>query len=472
MAIQLSDASELMMSLALFVASSAMVRYTRRRVKELPEEDKRMSRPLYAYAAGTFAMGLASLTNFLSAVMLTSGSLELRLQLAYTYAAFALLAPLFITAAALIVLGRGQFIVPALAAMAIVSVFWILRFAGVPLDIRDSTGDVTSAMYLPVVILFAYTFARTRRPTSLALFYLVTAYPLYRLTIHPFVFGALNLADAVIGLRLLGPAIAAVAFYYKDIGISVELALYGVSYALLSFFLSYFIGQPLPDLVQETSITLVVIAAVLGWSTSGYTYARWKKTRSRATLALFMFLFLSVASYVLDVTQTIGVSSSITWYYAAVYLSVFSLMFFNLSAFFALDWRALALLPALIIMPEVIYVSMSYPQDMTTMPYTVPILAVTGIVQFVLPLIVYLYLWRRMSKAMQPSAGRPLLIAIGAISMLLAMAPASGIANPIASVLILAAYLCWWLGVTGKLESFTKWYFASTAKEKAPLGRL
>jgi hypothetical protein len=337
---------------------------------------------------------------------------------------------------------------------------------------RDATRDISSILYIPAVLLFGYIIARTRRPTSVALFYLVLSYTLAPLLRTPVYVGAINITAAIMGFRFLGPAIAAAAFYYRDIGFSLELVIYGVAFALVAFFVALLIATPMPSLVAQTSILFMVAASTLGLSTSGYTYGRWKKTRSRATLALFMFLVLSVASYVLDVTSAVGVSTDPSWYYAAVLVSAFSLMFFNLSAFFALDWKALALLPAIIIVPEVIYVSMTFPRELTTMPYFALILAVTGTVQFVLPLILYMYLWRIMSRAKQPSAGRPFLLALGAIAMLLAMAGGSPTSNPFASVLVLGAYLCWWLGVTGKLESFTKWYFASAPKEKAELGRL
>jgi len=472
MAIHVNEAAELLMFVALIAASVVVVRYTRRRVKELPEEDKKMGRPLYAYAVGTAFMGLASLANFVAATQLESGSLEYRLGVVYSYAILTLLAPTLISMAALIVLGRTHFIVPVLSASLAIGVLWVARWLGNPLEVRDAAGDVSSVLYIPAVLLFGYILVKARKPTSLGLLFLVISYPLYRLTIWPLSLGPLNLSITVVGLRLLAPAIVAVAFYFRDIGISFELFAYAICYALVAVYLSSIIATPIGDLIQETSLTLVVLAATLGWSTAAYTYGKWRKSRSRPTLALVLFFALSAWSYVLDVMWTIGVLPDIRWYYASVYLSMISLMFFNLSAFFALEWKAPVLLPVAVIVPGILYMSTAYPQDPHLLPYFAVMMALTGTVQLVIPLVLYLYLWQRMRKALLPAASKPLLLAMGAVVLFLAMMTASGISNPIAGVLIFAAYTAWWLAVSGWAEGFTKWWYARTAKPKAPLGGL
>jgi hypothetical protein len=277
---------------------------------------------------------------------------------------------------------------------------------------------------------------------------------------------------AVVGLRLLAPAIVAVAFYFRDIGISFELFAYAIGYALVAFYLSIIMVTPIGDLIQETSLTLVVLAAALGWSTAAYTYGKWKKGRSRPTFALVLFFALSVWSYILDLMPKIGVSLDIRWYYASLFLSLISLVFFNLSAFFALEWRAPVLLPVAVAVPAILYISTAYPGDPGVLPYFVVVMALTGTVQLVIPVMLYLYLWQRMRKALMPAASKPLLLAMGAVGLFIAMMPANGISNPIAGVLIFAAYMAWWLAVSGKAEGFTKWWYARAAKPKAPLGGL
>lgn len=472
MAIPVYVAAELLMFVGLLAASLSMVDYTRRRIKELPVEDKKLGRPLYAYAAATLVMGIASLMDYVSASGMVIGPWATRFWPVYFYVGLAILAPALIVVACLIVLGRGVFSLPVFTVIVLLSYVYISPYLQNPIDVKIETADISSIMYIPAVILFVYMLARTKKATALGLLCIVVLYPLYRLTVVEVMVGPVNLSDTVIGLRLLGPAIAAVAFYYHDIGISLELALYGVAYALLSFVVSYMIGSPRADPLEQASLTLVVIAAALGLSTGGYTYTRWKKTRSRPTLALFMFLVTSAISYILSVTRLIGVSTSMLWYYVAIYMSLISIMFLNLSAFFALEWRTIVLLPVAITAPAIIYISTAFPLNPMDLPYTVALLAITGVIQLAIPMFVYLGLWRRMRRASLPASSRPLLLAIGSVVLLLAMMPASGIANPIAAVLILAAFVSWWLSISGRLEGLIKWYRASTAKREAPLGRL
>jgi len=469
MAIQVFEASELLMGLALFVASLTIVRFTRRRLKELPAEEKKLGRPLYAYAVGTLFMGMASLATFLSTTV-AGGSYTLRLEISYYHVILALLAPVIMTMAALIVLRWTHLIVPLCVAIVLVGIVVVAPTIGDPYESRDVVGDVSAVMYIPAVLLFGYLLAGTKKATSLGLFYLVTFYPLYRVTLTPVFGGTIEITALLIGLRLLGPAIAAAAFHFRDIQISIELVGYASGFALAALNLAYLIAAPPANLYQEISLAFVVIAAAIGWSTGFYTYERWKKSKSRPTFALFLFFILGVLSYVFDVSQTTGATSDIVWVYASLNLSIVAVMFFNMSAFLALEWKALILLPAAIAMPAILYISTAYPQNPQTLPYTVVMLAVTGTVQFMMPLVLYLYLWHQMRKARLPAANRPLLIAIGAMGMLLTMMPASGISNPIAGVLLVAAYLSWWLAVTGKTEGFAKRWASRSTRQKAPLG--
>jgi hypothetical protein len=125
-----------------------------------------------------------------------------------------------------------------------------------------------------------------------------------------------------------------------------------------------------------------------------------------------------------------------------------------------------------VVVPAILYVSTAYPQDPHVLPYFAVAIALTGTVQLVIPVVLYLYLWQRMRKALLPAASKPLLLAMGAVGLFIAMMPATGISNPIAGVLIFAAYVVWWLAISGKTEGFTKWWYARSAKPKAPLGGL
>jgi len=468
MAIQLNQASELLMSIALFAASLVMIRYTRRRIRELPQEDKRMGRPLYAYAVGTLAMGMASLANYLSAVYPIG-------QIIFVYTMFALLAPCIILIAALVVLERGHFVVPVVLSAVLIGTVILVPYVRHPSQLLIVAGTISALLYLPAIALFGYILYRARRATSLGLFYLVAFYPLYPITLISSLFFPVDLVVVVVGLRLFGPAITAAAFQMRDIGISIELAVYGMAYALIAFWFSYTMISVVSNPVTLVSLTLIAIGATIGFGTGSYTYARWKKSRLAATFALFLSFTFVTWAFILFALQGIGLAAAVYYTYAYIYLTFVALVCFNLAVFLALEWRSLVLLPVLMVLPLFIYLATLYPTDPQSSPLFFSVIAVTGVIAVLVPVALYLYLGIRMRRVKAPNLSRPFLLAVGIIEVALGMAlgPAiSGlspmdVANPVSSVLILTGFVSWWLGITGKLEGFTKWLHARSRPRAA-----
>jgi hypothetical protein len=468
MTIQLNQASELLMSIALFVASLVMIRYTRHRIKELPQEDKRMGRPLYAYAVGTFAMGTASLANYLSAVYPIG-------QIIFVYTMLALLAPCIISIAALVVLGRGHFVVPVVLSVVLIGTAILVPYVRHPSQLLIVAGIISAILYLPAFALFGYILYRARRATSFGLFYLVAFYPLYPITLIALPPFPVDLLSLVVGLRLFGPAITAAAFQIRDIGISIELAGYGMAYALIAFWFSYTMISVVSNPVMLVSLTAITIGATIGFGTGSYTYARWKKSRLAATFALFLSFTFATWAFILFALQGIGLATAVYYTYAYIYLTFVALVCFNLAVFLALEWRSLILLPVLIVLPLMIYLATLYPVEPRSSPLFYPVIAVTGVITALVPVVLYLYLGLRMRRVMAPNVSRPFLLAVGILEVALGMAvgPAltglspMDVANPVSGFLILAGFLSWWLGVTGKLEGFTKWWYGRS-RPRAP----
>jgi hypothetical protein len=229
------------------------------------------------------------------------------------------------------------------------------------------------------------------------------------------------------------------------------------------------------DPVMLVSLTLITVGTTIGFGTGSYTYARWKKSRLGATFALFLSFTFATWAFILFALQGIGLAAAIYYTYAYIYLTFVALVCFNLAVFLALEWRSLILLPVLMVLPLFIFLSTLYPSDPRTSPLFYSVIAVTGVIAALVPVALYLYLGLRMRRIMAPNVSRPFLLAVGILEAALGIAVGPAImglnpmdaANPVSGVLILAAFLSWWLGVTGKLEGFTKRWF-SRSKSRAP----
>ncbi len=419
-------------------------------------------------------MGMTSLTNYVAGTGVVIGPWVSRFWPVYAYVVLAILAPAFISIAALIVLGREQFIVPVVFALVVVSYVWISPTIANPIDVRSAIAVVSSIMYIPAVLLFGYLLVRTRKATSLGLFYLVTFYPLYSITLTALPPFPIDLISLVVGLRLFGPAIAFAAFQLRDIGISVELVIYGMAFAFISFWFSYVMISSVTDATLITSLTLIALGCTIGFGTSGYTYARWKKSRVGATFALFLSFMVTTCAFILVALGGVGLASAVYYTYATIVLTFIGLMCFNMAAFLGLEWRTLLLLPVLMMVPLFLFLAVQYPVNPTANPFFTPVVSITGLSAAVVPVALYLYLWQRMRHASTPSASRPLLFAMGILELTVALAVGSfilgaavlDVANPISGILILGGFLAWWLGVTGRSERFTKWWHFTTVKPK------
>jgi len=469
--IQIQDASELLLSLALFATAMVIIRYTRKKMKPLPSAERKAGRPLLLTAVGVFIMAMASLFHFIWAVNQSD------LLLLYLFAAFAVLTPLFLSSAALIILGWKIAIVPLAGALGLVSVVVFASPVATPGFLSTTAMTISGLFNFLPAILYGYFLFKTRKATSLSLFYLIAVYPL-RLLLTPGVITSEVVFNMVLGLTLLGPALAAAAFYYHDIGVSFELAGYAFAYAFIALWFSFAIAGPAITPIALTSLTLIAVGAAIGFGTSSYTYAKWKKSRARATFALFVSFMLATLSFLLAALQGIGAASAIEYTYAYMILTFAALMCFNLAAFFALEWESLLLLPVIMILPLIVYLVLQYPADPRMAPFFFQVISLTGILGTLVPVGLNLYLWRRMAKTNQPKASRPLLLAMGILALAIGMAAGPALmgmgsmdyANPISSTLILAAFLAWWLGVTGKMEGFSKWWLTRTTHSTSPAG--
>jgi len=438
------------MAALLIVASIILVIYTKNRTRNLPDEEKGIGTPLYISAFAVFLLGIASFVNYL----INYGYWLVDPLL--TYFQLSIIAPGLLTIAGLMILGWNRYY-PIPVAMMIVSLLVAILFPllGVTTSPQIFIGIFNLTLYILPIGLFGYLIMKQKRPTIFSLFMIVLTYLLFPLTAvfqEPFV-------SLILILRFIGPAIAVVVFLKPDTGFTLELGGYTSALVALAFFLTYFQTSPVvtsltnPELVF--SVVLISISAALGVIAGTYTFGRWKTSRNISTLTLGSYLFIAGIAFLFVALNNIGFLSGINMEYVVMIISILVLIPLNVSAFMALDWKNGLLIPFIISLPPVLLLLMNYPIHPDNIAYRSILMAITGILQNVIPFVLYLSLWRRMSKADAPGRSRALFLAIGIILLLIAAA-GGNLLTPMGSVLLLIAFTSWLLAVTGYADKLLK----------------
>ena len=125
--------------------------------------------------------------------------------------------------------------------------------------------------------LFAYLARKTGRITAVALALLILTYiliPIATVSTDP------SVIAAILGIRLLGPALATWAFLRPELGVSIELFGYALSINIVTFFFSYVVAFGIADIAATISISIIALVAVIGFATSTYTFTRYRERRN------------------------------------------------------------------------------------------------------------------------------------------------------------------------------------------------
>ena len=439
-------ASEIVTGIGIFIATLLLGRYTLNRISQLPEEEKSLGKPLWVATIGILLLGVASIINYVVAI----GFADFEM---YYYLA-GVGGGGFLAFAATMIMGwkKGQAL-PIVLTIALMSVTLIEYLFGSILGAYSETFILVSAAILfgiPLV-LFSYLTIKTKRITSFGFAVIALTYPLFLvMTSIP----DPTIIAIVIAIRVYGPALLITALVLPETGISAELMVYAMTVSSLFYFLSYLLVSPVVvDVVLLMTVTFVAIASVIGIGTSAYTMTRWRSSRNQATLTLGMFFFVAGFSLLIVALNHIEFMGGVNAEYVALFLGILAPMLLNLSAIVALDWKRILLLPALIMATPVIQIIIYWPQGVLPddIPMRSPVMAITGILQTVIPLTLYSILWWRMRKAGTPGRSRAIFLALG--TLLLILGTAGGWTMTLfGSIAMLGAYTSWWLGITGRAD--------------------
>jgi len=452
MQLLVQDASELFMAITLIIGAIILVNYTKKRTAELSAEERRSAgQPLYLSAVGMLTLAIASTMNFL--VVLNMAPLVVNA----TYYAFTLVAATFFAVAALMILDyRKAIIIPILILAGGLIFVYAIAFMSLSVSMGMITGPVSLVLNLIPIALFLYLARKTGRITAIALAFLLIAYilqPIATTATDP------SLIAGIVGLRLMGPALAILAFLKPDLGISVELFGYSTSINIVGFWFSYALALGIADVQVFIGVAMISIVSLLGFTLGTYTLSRYRASRNTATGLIGAYFFSAGIGHIIIALSAIGVLSGATNEYLSAVIGILGMMFFNLSAFIALDWKRTSLLPVLLIVPTLMLMFFAFPAPLVTVFGYSDLAGSTNIIQILVPVGLYLMLWRRMKKAEVPGRNRPLFLAIGLILLIVGGIVATVVTGDSANVvaiapasIILTAFAIFLAGITGRVD--------------------
>ena len=443
--------SELVTAISLFITTLLLLRFTANRVKQLPEEEKSLGRPLWVVSIGIFLLGLASFLNYEHAL---SPSTELET----IYYLVVVLGAGIIAIAATMILGwkKGQAF--PIVIMGIIAVVAMLEQAG--FGILGAYSGEFVAIFAGILFgipffLFSYLTVKTKRITSFGFAVLTLTYPFFLAMTS---FTAPEIVAIILAIRLYGPALVITALILPKAVINAELLVYTMTVSSLLYFMSYVLVSPIVgDLLSLIAVTFLAIGSVLGIGTSAYTFTRWEQSRSQTTFTLGLFFFVSGFGFLVVALVHVEFIVGINAEYVALILGLMSPMILNLSAILALDWKRILLLPVVIFSAPMVLILMNWPAGVPSdaLPMRPLFMGVTGILQTIIPLGLYGLLWWRMKKSAAPGRNRALFLTLGII--LLIFGTAGGATTSIlSSTALLGAFALWWLGVTGRADTLLK----------------
>jgi hypothetical protein len=303
--------------------------------------------------------------------------------------------------------------------------------------------------------LFTYLTYTTKRITSFALAVVSITYPML---VFATTFTAPEAIAAILAIRLWGPALLITAMILPESKIGGELIAYSLTISSFFYFMTYLLVSPFAtggDVLGMQSVTFIALAGILSIGTAAYTFTRWRLSRNTATLTIGIYFAVGGFSWLTVSLNHIEFIGGLNATYFALLLGILAPMLLNVSSVVALDWKQVVLLPALIFAVPFFLMLTGWTAIPMLDPYSIsnmiPVMAITGILQSVIPLALYGVLWTRMNKAGSPGRSRALFLALGILLIIFGSAGGDTV-TPLSSTLILGAFVVWWLGITGRAD--------------------
>jgi len=427
------------------VAGAIVVRFAMRRYEEIPGEYRFAVYPTILIALSLVFTIVAGVASLLYAITAQPFYYTLAISMSGVIG-------LVLVLAALLALEKYWLIIPSTLLFAVGQVAtWsapTLEPGSINLVI---TMIVNSTLNFAPVVLFAYLWWRTRKTTTFGLFssfLLLGAYGTMR--------GMLGgLVTYFIWMRLLGLALLIVCFLLYERPVSAEIVGYALSIVVVSaegVWILMFWDIVLLETLIFTAATAIASSLLL--ISAVYLWGRYRETPHYSTLLLFLFFALNGLGYIAYVISEFGMLPLRTVTFC---LSILATSCITASAIYAMEWRGATLLPFVFSLPLITITLIWFPTlaeqaGHSTFPASAIYWSMAGlnILFVIIPIALYLSLFRGLSP--EPGAGRAK--ALGLAIGLLLMAPAFITAVPVlvrGGVRILSSAI-FLLALTGYLD--------------------
>jgi len=396
------------------IAVVVVVNFALRRYKEIPGEYRFAVYPTILVALSLVFTLLAGVSSMLYA--LTGQTIQFYYTLAISMAG---VIGFVLVLAALLALEKYWVIIPTTLVFILGQVTLWISPSFEPGTINFIiTMVVNTALNLIPVVLFGYLWYISRKTTTFGLFSSFLLLSLYGIIrgMHA------EIAVYLVWMRLLGLALLIVCFLMPERPVNAELIGYALSILVVSA-QGVLILMYMDIVTQETLIfaSATAVASLPFLASTSYLWGRYREIPHYSTLLLFLFFLLTGFGYF---TYTLSEFNIMPLRTLTFCLSLLATSCITASAIYALEWRGVTLLPFLLSIPLITITLIWFPFlaeetghilfPASAIYYT---MAAVNVVFVILPIGLYLALYRRLSP--EPGAGRAkaLGLAIGLIFM-------------------------------------------------------
>ncbi len=475
------EVAQFFIALSTVIAAGTIINYSRKRSANADAETKRAFRPLYLFALAMLVYAIGTFITFYEAATERSLFIDFLVdnfgaEVLVSGVNFPFYSLFVVLVVEIVILGiassmiiRRKFLALIVTLAAMGSTYYLLSSIDLQLQYRVSIlanqlfnwgSLIRSVTLLVVAIVFVYIAYDTRRGTTAAMAYAI----LMQLLNLPDLYGEgfADLALPIYGtyiivfLALMGPAMVAFTFLRPEQELTGELIGYGASFAGPALVISGVYAQGLfADIYITIIVVLGSIAIMLAAGTAAYLFGRWRETGQLPTFLMLMafalFAFGQIAG-MLGNTENLPMMESV--YFEILTLGL-ALTLLSITSIFAAGYRSAGLLPLVFFLPVAILIVQGFPAPIEETFLNVIWLVIPLLVVFLLPVMLFGNVWRRMKKQDAPGRLRPLGIALGILLFLVIRIPILllGILglDP-GYAIVTVSYLVSWLAITGRLD--------------------
>jgi hypothetical protein len=260
----------------------------------------------------------------------------------------------------------------------------------------------------------------------------------------------------IVFLALMGPAMLAFTFLRPEQEMTGELLGYGASFAGPALVISGLYAQELlADIVLTILVIIGSIAIMLAAGTAAYLFGRWRENKQLPTFLLLLSFALFAFGQIVGILGNTGNLPMLESIYFEMISTALALTLLAITSIFAAGYRSAGLLPLVLFLPVAILIAQGFPTPIEQVFLSIIWLAIPLLIMFMVPVLLFGNVWRRMKQENAPGRLRPLGIAVGILLFLVIKIPFLLLALPGIDpgyALVTASFFVSWMALTGRLD--------------------